>query len=615
MRFFPPLAANFLLVLAAFGFGGLLRFLLPSASAKVDRIATILLGGLGLIGTLLFLIGMLKFSTAIILAVLLIGAAAGLFVLARELRSSAPPVALSQVPILPASVIALVLLVTFVGGLAEPVGDIRWDHISYHFLCPRVWLRDARIHPLLDEAHSSFPATVEVLYASVMSVGGTRAPEFFSFPSLAALLLVAFGLARRMGLDANGAWWAVALVAAMPVIHRGSFGGFNDAILAGFFLLALRGILDANTPRDYALAGIFAGLAMATKYTGIIVFLLAILCALVIKFAAQSPHERRRTLLPGLFLFATCAVLLASPWYIRNWLVLGSPIYPPPPALLHFFTPKFMPPQAIQSLAAHVHMEGEGMGRSLSSFLLLPFHFTYHPALFLNGVGGVGIDLLALVPFGIWARRRELFAKVLLLFVFLQTVVWFRTEQEARFLMHVYVILAVFAIYGWRYVCAKAPRGGPLLSSLAVASSVSYGLYMIATYRIDDLRAALSSNFERQRIAREVPFLDSFAYLNDDPQVSRILVLAPHFPTFYLRKSYLKPVGRYGEESIPDARDTAKLLQNLSAYGITHVIDVRSDDDAFQLHATPPNLALVLSRDDQHIYRVVVAPSSSPSQP
>jgi hypothetical protein len=614
MRFIPPVAANFLLVLAAFGLGGLLRLLFPPTSAKVDRIATTLLGGLGLIGTLLFLIGMLKFSTAIILAALLIGALLGIFVLARELRSSAPRVALSQVPILPASVIALVLLVTFVGGLAEPVGDIRWDHISYHFLGPRVWLRDARIHPLPDETHSSFPATVEVLYASVMSIGGTRAPEFFSFTALSALLLVAFGLARRMGLDTNGAWWAVALVAAMPVVHRGTFGGFNDAILAGFFLLALRGALDANAPRDYALAGIFAGLAMATKYTGIIAFLLTIACVLVINFAAQSDRERR-TLLPGLLLFATCAVLLACPWYIRNWLVLGSPIYPPPPALLHLFTPKFMPPQAIQALAAHVHMEGDGMGRSLSSFLLLPFHFTYHPALFLNGVGGVGIDLLALVPFGIWARRRDPFAKTLLLFAFLQTVVWFRTEQEARFLIHIYFILAVFAIYGWRYVCAKAPRGGPLLSGLSVAISISYGLYMIATYRVDDLRAALSNNFERQRIAREVPFLDSFAYLNDDPQVSKILVLAPHFPTFYLRKTYLKPVGRYGEESVPDARDTAKLLQNLSAYGITHVVDVRSDDDAFQLHATPPNLALVLSRDGQHIYRVVEAATSSPSQP
>jgi hypothetical protein len=614
MRFFPPLAANFLLVLAAFGFGGLLRFLLPPASAKVNRIATMLLGGLGLIGTLLFLIGMLRFSTAIILVLLLIGAVLGVFVLARELRSSEPRPALSRAPILPASVIALVLLVTFVGGLAEPVGDIRADYISYHFLGPRVWLRDARIHPISDEAHSSFPATVEVLYASVMSIGGSRAPEFFSFPALAALLLVAFGLARRMGLDANGAWWAVALVAAMPVVHRGTFGGFNDAILAGFFLLALRGALDANAPRDYALAGIFAGLAMATKYTGIIAFLLTMACVLVKNFAAQSDRERR-TLLPGLLLFAACAVLLACPWYIRNWLVLGSPIYPPPPALLHFFTPKFMSPQAIQALAAHVRMEGDGMGRSLSSFLLLPFHFTYHPALFLNGVGGVGIDLLALVPFGIWARRRDLFAKVILLFVFLQTVVWFRTEQEARFLTHVYVILAVFAIYGWCYVRAKAPRGGPLLSGLAIAISISYGLYMIATYRVDDLRAALSSNFERQRIAREVPFLDSFAYLNDDPQVSKVLVLAPRFPSFYLRKSYLKPIGRYDEESIPDARDTAKLLQKLSAYGITHVIDVRTDDDAFQLHATPPNLALVFSRDDQHIYRVVEAPSSSSSQP
>ena len=34
----------------------------------------------------------------------------------------------------------------------EPVGDIRSDTISYHYLGPRVWLRDGVIRPVLDES-------------------------------------------------------------------------------------------------------------------------------------------------------------------------------------------------------------------------------------------------------------------------------------------------------------------------------------------------------------------------------------------------------------------------------------------------------------------------------
>ena len=609
MRFLPPLAANLLLFLAAFGLGGLLRPLFPIRLLKVDRIATIILGGLGLLGTLFFLIGLFRFSKPVILAVLIPAASLGLAFIYKEAKGLASSATSHfDLPILPAAVIAFVVLLTFVAGFAQPVGDIRADHISYHFLGPQVWLRDSAIHPVPDETHTSFPAIVEVLYASVMSLGGERAPELFSVFSL-TLLLVGFGLARRIGLDPKGAWWAAALVATMPVVYRGSFAGFNDAILAGFFLLAIRYALDATGPRNYALAGLFAGFAMGTKYTGIIVLFLAIVCVLALHL--KTKQELRNTNSSPASRCSLPAPSSSPPHGIcATGCSSAQPIYPPPPALLRFFTPKYMSPEAIDGLAAWVRHGGAGMGHSFWDFLLLPFHFTYHPALFLNGVGGVGVDLLALVPFGIVALCKDLFARVILLFVFLQTIIWFVTEQEARFLIHVYVILAVFAIFGWRYVNAKAPRGGPLLSALAVACSMLYGLFMIVGYRVEDLRAAVSSRFEQQRVAHEVPYVDSFEYLNENPAVKKVLVLAPRFPTFYLRKDYLKPVGRFGEQAIPGAHDTAKLLQNAAAMGITHVIDVRVDDKEspvqdFVLQAPPPNLRLIFQREDQRIYQLL----------
>ncbi|MFI5098830.1 MAG: hypothetical protein ACHQT6_12725, partial [Candidatus Acidiferrales bacterium] len=528
MRFLPPVFANFLLILAGFGLGSVLRPLLPRSSRKIDRIAIIGLGGLGLLGTLLFLLGLLRFTLLVILTVLISAACLGVWCLLRESKGFAPHTWRSQVPVLPAAAIALLLIVTFVGGLAEPVGDIKLDAIAYHFLGPRVWLRDAVIHVIPDECHASFPATVETLFAALMALGGTRAPELFAFLAFGVFLLVAGGFAIRLGLDPVSAWWAVALIASMPVVYRGSYGGFNDVILSGCILVALRVALDASGPREYALAGVFAGLAMGVKYTGIIAFLLILGCAFLHALARRA--EKPVGFFAGGALFTILAAVVASPWYLRNWLVLGSPIYPPPPPLLRFFHVKYMSPDAIRSLTAFIQKEGLGMGHSLFAFLLLPFHLTFHPANFLNGPGGVGVALLALAPFGLWMQRRDLFVKALVLFAFLQTVAWFLTEQDARFLIHLYVILAILAIWGWRYVVSRAPRFGPLLSGLAMACSILYGLFMIVSFRVDDLHAAVSSKFENQRIAREVPFLDGFAYLNSDPSVKKVLVLAPRFP-------------------------------------------------------------------------------------
>jgi hypothetical protein len=604
MRLFSPLAANLLLIVGAVGLGGLLRPLFPRTWGRLDRLATIVLGGLGLLGTLLFLIGLLRFSRAVILSILIACVLLGFVCVRQEARGLRREFSLTGIPILPASVIALVLITTFLGGIAEPVGDIKLDAISYHFLGPSIWLRDAVIHPLPDEAHASFPAIVETLFAALMAVGGTRGPELFAFLSLSLLLVVTFGLARRMELNSRDAWWAVALVATMPVVYRGAYGGFNDAILAGFCLLTLRFALDAVEWKDYALAGIFAGLAMGTKYTAIISFGLILGCAVLKIYLTFTKEFGKR--FGHLLLFIFLAAAIAAPWYLRNWWALGSPIYPPPPVLLRFFTVKYMSPESIQALAALIRKEGDGMGHNFSSFLLLPIHFTYHPANFLNGAGGVGLALLALTPFGIWMFRRELFVKVLLIFIFLQTVAWFVTEQEARFLIHLYVIFAIFTILGWRYATVNAPRFGPLLSGVAVACSILYGAFMIVSSRVDDVHAAISSNFERQRITREVPFLETFTYLNNDPEVRKVLVVAPRFPTFYLHKNYLKPIGRYGEESIPGAVDTPALLQNSSSLGITHVVDVRVDGNDFQIQQKPTNLTLVLEREDQRVYRVIV---------
>jgi hypothetical protein len=142
------------------------------------------------------------------------------------------------------------------------------DAIAYHLLGPRIWLRDAVIHVLPDECHASFPATVETLYAALMSIGGTAGPELFAVISLGVLLLVLYGFAIRLGLDPHGAWWAIALIATMPVVYRVAYGGFVDAVFSSFLLLALRFALDAEGAGEYVLAGMFGGLVAGTKYAG-----------------------------------------------------------------------------------------------------------------------------------------------------------------------------------------------------------------------------------------------------------------------------------------------------------------------------------------------------------
>jgi hypothetical protein len=605
MRFLLPIVANLLLLFGAFGIGGLVRPLIPQSFSKINRLVVIPLAGFGLQGLLLFLVGIVRFSPAVILAVLLPAAVLGGRCLSQEMRGIAFNSVLSGLPIIPASVIALVLVVTILGGFAEPIGDIKEnksDAIAYHYLGPKIWVREGVIRPVLEETHTAFPATVEVQFAALMMLGGQCAPELFSVTAFALILLLAAALALRSGLGSVDAWWVATLISAMPAVYRGLYGGMIDVIYAGFILLAARIAFDSELPRHYLLVGLFCGFAMGTKYTGLIATALLIVC--IFLFTPNSSGRFSWSTAKHLAIICLVAAFLSSPWYIRNWLILGCPIYPPTPLLASFFHVRYFPSEGILEFHKEILKIGRGMGTGPLSLLLLPFHLAFHPANFENGAGGIGLVPLAFLPFCFRAFQWERFAKALGLFAILMTIAWFYTEQESRFLIQVYVIAAIFGVAGWRYVVRNTPRLGSLLSALTVAISISYGLFMIVSARADEIHAVVSTSFAESRKHAGIPFLESFRYLNNEPTVRKVLVLEPFVPTYYLDKEYLKPIGRRGERPLPGIDRPQEVLSELSKRNITHVLDVKFKDTGFQLSEHPENLVLVFETRDQRIYRV-----------
>ena len=61
------------------------------------------------------------------------------------------------------------------------------------------------------------------------------------------------------------------------------------------------------------------------------------------------------------------------------------------------------------------------------------------------------------------------------------------------------------------------------------------------------------SAFYGEKIREEqIPFAKSFEYLNTEPAVTKVLLLDPSVPSFYLEKAYVEPVGQWGELTVPN---------------------------------------------------------------
>jgi 4-amino-4-deoxy-L-arabinose transferase-like glycosyltransferase len=133
--------------------------------------------------------------------------------------------------------------------------------------------------------------------------------------------LVAYQLVRRRA-DWKVAWVATAVVLFVPVGQMATAMIGNEALAAGFAALALPPLLslqrNPRNARNAALAGLFAGLAIATKYSGAFV-----VAACFVPFLRRDIDRR---MLRALAVGATIGAIVAGPTYARNLFLTGTPM-------------------------------------------------------------------------------------------------------------------------------------------------------------------------------------------------------------------------------------------------------------------------------------------------
>ena len=586
------IAGNVLVAVSAFGFGTWLSRFLPDSFSRFTRHVCTTIGGFGLLGLLLFIVGQVSFHRTTIGIVLATGVASTMASKPWLWKST------TRIHKIPAAIVAAVLLLTAFGGLAEPVGDWGIDGVAYHYVGPKVWLREGIIRPIPDNAPTSYPSLVEVVFGALRAFDGERAPVFSAVWTLAFFLAVAVVLGLRCGLSTRGAWWAAALTATMGALYQGSHSGFVDAVYAAFILAGIRIGFDASEKKHFLAFGFFCGLAMATKYPALVSLPALVLCA-----AWRGKDWKKLQMISSACIATAAACVVAAPIYLRNWILLGSPIYPPPAGAANFLHVKYYSAAGLKAFYTYAVWRGNGLGRGPLSFLLLPYNLTYHTSNF-HGAGGIGLAPLAFGWLGILASWREPFARRLALIGFLLLLLWFVTIQESRFLIPFYAISAVFAVLGWEFVEPLMAKRGRVLCATAIAISVAYGFALMAKSRIADLHSVFSPVYAQQRRTSEIPYVESFDYMNRDPLVTRVLILDRSVPAYYSDRDYVKPFGQWGELLFVDASTPGDILRRVDELHPSHILDVQSEVSDFCVPPDYPGLALVFDRPRQKIYKV-----------
>jgi hypothetical protein len=261
---------------------------------------------------------------------------------ARHAQTFLPRTALTRILFL---IILVELALLVLQTLAPPYIPYGVDLYLYHWAAPRLYLLHHAVLVWPGWASADLPFNSEMLATLALAFDSTVAATWLQaiFGVLSVILLIG-PLYRRFGNAA--AWIGLALCFASPLFATLLTSGNNEPAMACYGLASVVIILawlkQSRQPEAPAqsrlllLAGFFAGFGLGAKYAEgqtVVGILLLLACT----GSASVWHARRQNMSPWpllrrqasqMLLYGGACLLPLLPWLIRDWALLGNPIYP-----------------------------------------------------------------------------------------------------------------------------------------------------------------------------------------------------------------------------------------------------------------------------------------------
>ncbi len=321
------LAAAAAIIGVGIGWGNRLsRWLRLPLPGLLERL--VLGGGLGL-GSMSWAVlglGLAGWLHGWVMAILLIGLAAlslpDLIDLVRQIRTAWPQIERPGRWI--GLYVGLTALLSLLIALTPPFD---WDGLFYHLTMPRLYIEQGRIMPITDAPHQYFPGLIEMLYLLALQVRSDVTARLLHWGYAVLLGGTLYLLAGRY-VDRKYGWPTVLLYAAIPMVAVLGSWAYNDLALAFYQLAALYALLNwfRNNRFTWVIwSGILCGLALSLKYT-------AFVCPLILLVLMAWQWRREGgygpTWLRAAAVFGAVTILTAAPWYVKNLVLTGNPVYP-----------------------------------------------------------------------------------------------------------------------------------------------------------------------------------------------------------------------------------------------------------------------------------------------
>ncbi len=556
---------------ACVGFGAfVLRiFQISGTLAWVERLAWSFVLGLGLLGWLLFFIGVAGLFSDVPLLMLLGVGAVGLFFLG--LPTETRITSFSQLELGLCALLAVVLVLDCFEGVAPP-GDA--DSLAYHFNLPKEFLREYKIVFVPRAIDGAVPLLVQMTYVPVLGLGGEKALTLWTMFSSWGVAFFFYVFCR----EHLSRSWSLALTLiwlTTPAVLYGGGSGQVEVRIAGFVLLAIAALMKAKETglaRYVAIAGMATGMLVGAKYTGL---MFGAACGLFLFMIRQWPRQ--------MLVFGTTSLLIGFQWYYWNWVHTGDPVFPMLFKVLGLQDSAYWD-SSYHTFFVNRHFKAEtALPNNFLWMLLYPFYATfsiYHK--FDSERVGLGPFIMLASPFivfAIWRIRSRLLSNCwlgpgLTLLVFY--MIWYLTgsSQRVRHVLPVYPVLLLIS----GVALAKVSKMRSLKAPIVLIAGFTIALQFAANgaTTLNYMRYSVFGESRDAFLSRNISGYNAVQWLNDHLGLSdRVFVGIRQYnyllnsPIFYASIPAQKLV-----DLRPHQRDPKVYYNQIRAQKITHILSL-----------------------------------------
>ena len=519
-------------------------------------------------------------------------------------------------------IITVILLVSTLASVPPTSRDALVHHLSV----PKIYLRHSGIYEIPSMDFSYFPMNLDLLYLIPLYFNQPIAAKYihFFFALLTAWLIFTF---LKKYLNSTYGLLGALFFLTIPIIVKLSVTVYVDLGLIFFSWASLFHLLRWHDThfrtRHLVFSAVFCGLALGTKYNGLILILIMVaLVPLLYSIKTNSTitagdlRQRYGNSIKGLgwgLAFVIISLIVFSPWMIRNTIWKQNPVYPlfksvfdqTKKEISTDVDKKKRPPHNAFWTRRYVYKE------SFNETVLIPIRAFFQgqddsPKYF-DGVLNPALLLFPIAAF--WGIKRNKAVStshtdrnILALFSFLfMTIVLFKVDFRIRYMAPAIPPLVVLSIIGLKKlfdITSQKTFFPPRLVKGVVTSLVLIAFSFNAVYiynQFDYIRPMdyIAGKIDRDAyIARYRIEHPAVVYANKNlPNNARVLCLSIGKRTFYVERDVHLALDFYNRNK--EELTELTILKRLKRYGTTHILINRNSYSRRTRHFEPVEIAVL----------------------